>query len=456
MSLFNSTLKFGLSLVTSRPTKKMEKTIKFGLNRNSVRPDGKIGLYSSQFESDISEFFSGETQPMYKLTLDFSILNFIDICTLLNVCSFSQAYLNSRRDNELFFMLPEDRSTLSFLAQWGFKEALECATKKKFENLVINHKNIEEFFVTDCTSYFNVLENIFANEALNNSHKKLLTEKDNIYHKGTCNFFGIKNFHLPKASETDKQKNILHDEVNRWQQNDIRSLIYNVIEKNEHKDYDGYVSSRVIAESISNALSHPQGELFQTVSRFYKPAQTQTGKHEFSLAFWDDGKSMIETLKEAYKEFSDIKAKLREDTIYPKFKVTITPLNGDKIEFDYDSNPVTQEDFVKEHFYKYSSVYKDPYYFLATFLPGVTSKVLIPSPNRGYGLYELFMAVLECFNGKLIARTGDYRLVMTRLEKYKYNVNIKEKSRPFDKCFNGNFISIHLPIVQKAIKRYSD
>ena len=248
----------------------------------------------------------------------------------------------------------------------------------------------------------------------------------------------------------------MQNEVHRWQHNDIETVISNVIEKTDKGSYVGYVSTRIILESVSNALAHPNGSLFQIASRFSKPHKTPEGKNEFAIVFWDNGISMIQTLSDAHNTLKkNIKANLKTGTIFPKFNLNIKPIDTNEAKKVFIDVDLLKEDFQENYFEKYQSVYGEPFIFLATFFPGISSKADEKKENSGYGLYELFMAVIESFNGKVIARSGNYRLVMKKASSNKpftYDVDIKERPAIISgKPFKGNLLSIVLPIHERNL-----
>jgi len=432
-------------------------------------------LFSNEFESAIADAFQEqEGQKIDKVTLDFTDLIYVDVVTLPNISSFVQSFLEDK-SKTVKIKLPNNPKVLTFLKTWDFTDSFFYSTKKERELkdcLDDASHDLSKLFFSNSEEDVSVLDEFTGNclddQNLNELLKGLITkhnpygslENSNAFERYNRwkNFFGVFSFDVLKKNNGDdisQNKSIVFEERKRWQQiNEIESILDNVLKDRNGKECKGYIPNKVIWECVSNALRHPEGDLIQTTSRFInKKSRPFLKSNHFTLAFWDNGESMIETLRRAYQDTGNIKANLPERIHYPIFEVSTDEFNSISV----DTKILPGEFYLKNDSYDY-------YWFLSTFFPGVTRD---PNPDGsfanqssegtifkypGMGLYLLLKTVVDTFNGTIIVRTGNYRLRISASTKSgcHYKADIKKVKSFSSKGFKGNLLSIHLPLYEKS------
>lgn len=205
-----------------------------------------------------------------------------------------------------------------------------------------------------------------------------------------------------------------------------------------------HVMSRIVFEAMTNALRHAGAESIQ-VSSFIR--STGPASAAFTIAFWDDGLPMWQTLQSAASSGRPISRQ-----------------SGARLNSDYDvrcdndalngvvrSSQVPDRTAPVEHF------------MLAALFPGVSSdlsgtserydsRLISEEPElarAGMGLYALTRSAAHMFGGTVSFRTS--RLFMNvkaggRLgDQYNYRVKIVgDPARP--DFFTGNLITVRLPL----------
>ena len=439
-------------------------------------------LYAGQFERAITkEFKNHGSCNIDKVILDFRGLDYIDVVTLPNISSFVQSFLGidkTKHDSqkEIGIRLPDNKQVLMFLKLWDFADSFYHSTKCKrkladcLEKEGENDDNIA-LFLSEANDYSAVeeypdesREDKNVNQLINgliasyNPYKEL--DKATAYqnYNKPKNFFGVYSFDLRKSQDQqsaslEENRNIVLQERKRWdREGKIKAVLDNVLKDKNGKSCEGYIPNRIIWECISNALRHPDGDLIQTASRFInKKNLRHYNTNHFTLVFWDNGQSMIDTLRDAYHDTSKIKALLPPRIIHPIFEVDTDEYSS--IRVNTRILPGEFKTFENEH---------DYYWFLATFFPGVTKdpeqKTREGYKNQniedvpmfkypGMGLYLLLKTVVDNFGGTINVRTSNYKLKITASTnaEFNYKADIK-KVESFKNTFRGNLLSIHLPL----------
>jgi len=370
-----------------------------------------------------------KTQALQAATLhlDFSKTEYFDVPALLQIIS----VLTQRRRSglETSMALPQKQNARDFLRVWEFGEAIEKAT-----GVVLKEVFSENDVSCLSGDREHALLRYLVASKYEGSLQRLLSRK----------FFSILTFF---AKRTPVNKRMALDESERWQQALIRAVL------DRHLGHaDDYVGSRIVYEACTNALRHPGAKIIQTASSFLvfgkSAAARSTGY--LTISFWDDGSSMVETLRDAIKAGKTVQA-LRVPALYADYKVSVHRYSGAK-----DSEQTIRSDAVPDRHTP------DELLLVATTFPGITRDALgldrPPNPSLqrskpewdapGMGLYVLLNTAVDIFGGRVTFRTKDLRLTVSRSEG---NTNVRHKAKvtkygnEFPQ-FLGNMVTIRLPI----------
>ena len=173
-----------------------------------------------------------------------------------------------------------------------------------------------------------------------------------------------------------------------------------------------------------------------------------------TICFWDDGESVVDTLKEAIIEHKTIRS-MDTPELYANYELTVQGEDGKKSEplvvrSDFVPNEKTQDELV----------------LLAATFPGITRDVtgaghivdpdVLKKDHRlglpGMGLYVLTSEVVEVYGGTVSFRTKNYFLNIKGWEggtSDKTGVQYMAKVRKYGEWlppFQGNMVTIRLPL----------
>jgi len=425
---------------------------------------------SSVFEESITKAF--ETIPtgeIKAICFDLKNVDFIDFLVIINMSAFCQSIRHDNPACIFKFIWPDSQSVFTFLKIWNFKDAIENAINLDPSKDLENGR--KSFLQKESTEedVYKIVNATFPNTLINNKVKDLI-----LYQK----FFSVLSFKLDSSVPSSTNENsrrveysledsnslkilpnyqVLEDILHDWREQGIKEVLENVFKDADGNHLDDYVPNKVIFELITNALRHPNGTLLQTSSFFQsKEKNTHITSDHFKIAVWDNGKSMIEVLRDAYIDTKNITTSVPNEIRFPIFHLNLhepnKKLNDDRLKVD--SRIVPNEGFLsKIGYWNY-----DYYWLLSTFFPGVTSDPKGKSitlredtrakyRNRGMGLYVLLHTVVNIFNGKIVVRTGRYNMVIKQNSSKANNYDVDIKRRP--EClplFSGNLIAVHLPL----------
>ncbi len=420
-------------------------------------------IYPSDFEACLETSLVGvKLNEIEKLTIDFRDINYLDIVSALNISAFIQQVVKINLDVKTSIYLPTNEKVLFFFKQWRLDEGFAKAAKVDFfidlltEEYKESYKEYCSKIESEKVSYSESYGNISDLNEINAKYHNLCTSK----------FFGIRSFDIMNANNRAIDTGIINDEVARWDMGDIKEVLNFTLRDIDGHRKEGYIPSNVIFECLTNSLRHPNGDMLQVASRHIGPNVLRNENMPyFTMAFWDNGTSMIDVLKEGYSEHNTVRAELpsHENISYPHFQVRL-----------YENSKFLMETWVDSQIgpdQKYMNEYFEYYWFLAAFFPGVSSdprgltrlenKDMKPTQSSdssvynhpGMGLYLLLNTVVDIFNGKILVRSGNFLLSIQKPsekkgKRYAYSAQVKRLNGAIPK-FNGNLIAIHLPLWKK-------
>lgn len=377
-------------------------------------------------EKYLEMFFESNRDPEY-LLIDLKKCKYIEVPSLLWLLSTLQ-YRNLHSYTTQI-NLPNNKIVRDFLRVWRFPEAVQDITGKSFFN----------FSTEESHKYFGEIKNFYdltyGGTILQNGMNRLLSDR----------FFSCTVFHTSKF--ISKEQDVL-SESDRFNTQLVTSVL-----SRQLKGPVSYVASRIIFESIMNAIRHPSAKHFVIASladglRGFK----SKSKRKFTITIWDDGKSMIKTIRDALINKKEIRARCDQVLLNYSFQVIYEDSEGKKSEpeiINSSYTPILGD--------------TDERIFFSTILPGITCDVegtghqvhptlkndqpFFSSP--GMGLHILQNAVVDVFGGELAFRSDRYFMNIKksgiREEKFQYKVKIKSFPSTCPK-FLGNMLTIRLPM----------
>jgi len=368
------------------------------------------------------------SESIESLELDFSSSEYIEVVSLVFIIALVAN--RAKRGLHTKIRLPLRKKTRDFLRVWQFPDAIRRATRIPFAELVCKEdlRYFGENLSEDQTEYLPT--------TFDRAIGRLLSDR----------FFAIQTLALdPSFSGLQ----LVLAESNRWENRLVKSVLSKHLSGPE-----GYLASRIVFESMTNAIRHSAARIIQTASRFAASGEDQGGSvGQFTVIYWDDGQSMIETLKSAIRGGKTIRSEAVPPAVF-SYRV-IEELSDQKRTEKLFHSTFTPDSSAEDHLLLF-----------ATILPGITRDVEgknllvhrrlkddMPSyTGPGMGLYVLVNTVVDVFGGSLSFRTGEYfmniKKAFARDREAKYRVKIKS----YDKIvpsFLGNMLTIRLPISQE-------
>ncbi len=421
---------------------------------------------SSLVDSELARYYDS-TDEQVQLLFDLKGAEYLDIAALLNCI----AVMVQREEMGLrnFIGYPQSKKVRDFLQLWRFREAVEAAVRKPFDELILPE---DKYYLSDTqTSYRGVGDGITALEYDPDWDASRATKR---------NFFEFTTF------TSNDRSPILPDgplaaaarmESKRWANVLIREVLR---EKLGHGTTRDDVARVIVYEAISNAIKHPKAQTIQTVSKFNQNKQEQISldtntnyhgketnkrksKGNLRICVWDDGEIIANTLADPLKNGKSVRVMKLPSYMSDRIFVQLRDFNGtvqNKAVYDQSEDPTTQS--------------IEAQLLLSSLYPGISRTASDPIPATepfedmpdetiapflnwapGMGLYSLLRTVLDQFQGDLLIRSGNHRLsieVAHDAVRRQYNARYKCKITKYpDKFppFKGNLLVIQLPIVGK-------
>lgn len=399
-------------------------------------------------EASVNKTFLECSDEPSILTLDFSESTYIEIAslqyTIALVCRRKKAGLETR------MKLPggtdgfRPRSTLR---RWNYPAAIRLAAKIRFEDFVVESDH--QYFQGN------------GGDLVANPYAKLeetydLPSGQVTFTRDSHRFFEFVTWDVEKYLEA---KRLVIDAYEAWDVDAVRAVLNrNLQGPRQSSPSDGgtgtsdvYLASRVFYEAMTNAVRHPGARVIQTSSHL--DTQSKTKQH-FTIVFWDDGKSMLRTMKEAIDSQKNIRRP------YPKhfdtsFELTRVDEKGNKSPPEVVNSCDTPE-----------SSQDEERLLLATLYPGTTCNIdglghhsLLEESigadaglgEPGMGLFVLISTAIDMFGGSVAFRTDRYFMNVKAKHASdvpnspRYSVKIQRFPSAVP-AFLGNMVTVRLPL----------
>lgn len=362
------------------------------------------------------------------LIIDLSAVAWIDVPALMHIL----AVVRDRIDSILpvSIRLPQDRRVRDFMRVWEFSDAFRTVVGSTLYSLV--DPRDRHFFGEGQESF-----EYFAGNARAQGEMLRALERSS--------FFGFRAF---GNLSSRFQGLMIQDACNLW--ND--PVILRVL-KRHLRGPEGDISRVVIYESLANARQHPDAETVCIASRFDWGSPKQGARRSYlTICVWDDGQSILSTLKHCLEEGLSIRSQSSFATPVQHFR-TLHSDAAEPIFIPTDFTPTIKAD--------------DWMIVLSSFLPGITRKgaaLVEPVPEYGdwtaasaresaepgIGLYTLLRSVVDSFGGRLFVRTGNCFLAIKKNAipnslGARYQVKIWQYPSQYP-TFRGNMLTVQLPL----------
>jgi hypothetical protein len=377
-------------------------------------------------EDGLDQAFRESGPTPHGLVIDAAAVRFLEVPCLPRFLS-----LMADRHSlgfETHLRLPRLKDVRDFLRIWQFPAAVKDVLGLPFRYVVVD----------DDAHYFG--------ENLDFSTVKYsgLVSADGLERRIPSNYFALTTFRTEELRSVDR---FLNEQAKRWEE----PLIESVLEKHLSGPH-GYVASRIVFESLLNALRHPQARIIQATSAFQQ-ATMNARKRYLTIVFWDNGESMVDTLHSALREGKAIRSRDLPE-LHSDYELIVAN-EDDQIE----STKIIRSDALP------TAATPPEELLLATLFPGVTRDVsgtgrvhyktsdLKPELSLpGMGLYVLTNAVVDVFGGSVAFRTASLFMNVRRRHPGRsrgtsrsYRVKIRRYGSWLP-SFHGNMITIRLPL----------
>ncbi|MBI4650992.1 hypothetical protein HY745_06870 [Candidatus Desantisbacteria bacterium] len=370
----------------------------------------KIKISSSavvgNIESNFADYFS-ENKFNQSWQIDLSTVDFIEIASMVYLAQL--IYRRYKQNIETKIILPISSSVLIILHTWRFFEIIEDLTNIKILNFIdgefekFSEVKIEiggKTFHKDINKdYF---EKYYSDKSINELIKK--------------GFFSL--ICLPFKTMEEKEFALKNQRI-QW---NADKLISDVLEKNLllNVEVGNILANTIIYECLTNAAHHPQSD-YLVIGSFFdlkKTSKKENVIYYFTIVIWDNGNSIIKTLKDSIDNGKNIRAEksfllAKTHSLTSWIKLTrnyISTSNNNFLYYDFIPDKKTDKDEI----------------FVSSFFPGIsrdpnreqnlsfennsTNKEAIEKHDPGLGLTYLLNAVIEKLNGNLSVRTNEYFL----------------------------------------------
>lgn len=393
-----------------------------------IPADGTIG----SVEAAVDRFFRNISDIPVYLELDLSACEYIEVPSLIYFISFIKNRLNN--GFYTYLRIPISETVRDFLRVWEFPRAIRQATGIPF------HKFVRE----EDLHYFGERKDLaaikYSGWILDRHVDRLLSDR----------FFAITTFPITR---TTSYARLVVDETKRWEEQLVKAVLTKHL-----RGPEGYFANRVIFESLTNALRHPSASIIQTASRFdarYEASSQNAGSRYFTMVFWDDGESIITTLKRAIDSGLKVRSADVPD-LYVDYRITVESAEGEK-----------EDPYLIPSSYLPDSNTNNELLLLSATFPGITRDVVgighVPPAQLGeaekslslpgMGLYVLTNCVIDIFGGSIAFRTQEFFMNIKRAsakhQKSGDPAHYHVKIRRFNErtpSFLGNMLTIRLPL----------
>lgn len=424
-------------------------------------------------EIDFENYFKTNSfsSPLF---IDLSSISYIEIASMVYLAQLIQKRECDERKLQTKIILPESDNVMVTLHTWRFFEIIEELTQKHISNFI--EGEFEKFRelkleIEDKTYYKDINNDYFDKYYTDIGIQRLIK-------KG---FFSL--VCIPFKTEKEKRLAVKSQRL-QWRTD---RLISDVLERNllHQIELGNLLANTIIYECLTNAARHPKskdlviGSFFQSkkiIEEYGKKIQ----EIDFTIVLWENGMSIIDTLKEAILVGENIRS---QESFELAKNSGLT--SWFKLKKEYSSispNTSLYYDFIPDKETVSKNIVDDEV-LVASFFPGISrdpqrkqpmfekdgsiqeSENFVPdeieeSYGPGLGLTFLLDAVVGRLDGTLSVRTNEYflnikkgnRIVRNEFNKIKtknvdsvYQAKLI-KSNINENAFVGNMITIRIPL----------
>lgn len=363
-----------------------------------------------------------------------------------------------REGRQLLLNLPHDKKVRDFLRSWRFPDAVFAQTGRHFRSFTT--KESHKYFGENPTQRTNAP---FAKHRLDSAGKQLVEVNEGYYIP----------FQVYAREEHPFNDSLALAECASW----CGPFIWEVLTKLLNKDPD-QLARHIVFEALVNAVRHPNASRIVGVSQIGRRiakndvatdtsnedlstgrSAKKTSPSHFTMIWWDDGESIIDTLRKPLSKGMPI----RSVAIAKKrvFDVKISSFDGEtidkiRVETDMDLRGDTQEELL----------------LLSSVFPGVTRDPLAEAavapasisttPESSYsggqpgmGLYLLVNAAVDLYGGEVSFRSKNYFMnikgstvrIKGSMTRGKGPYKVKIKKLLSSQAIPGNMVTVRMPLV---------
>lgn len=378
------------------------------------------------------------------LCIDLQDARWIDVSALLHIIAVTA---DRHRTSQLITRLriPQDKRLRDFLRVWQFPQAFTTATGLRFHEVV----------PSEDLTYFGEVQDTYDLHG-----RPITTLGRDVHVLESTRFFGFQCYNVT----SDRSKDVMIQQAcSHWS----NSLVLSVLSRHLFgRSLD--VSRVTIYESLLNAAQHANATRVCLVSKLDQPNAGQASGSQGStqgsltISVWDDGLSIIDTLRTRLNDGLPIRAPVRPvSLLLTKFMLQEVP--------DATVSATLSAEFTP------SATCTNPQLLLSSLFPGITRKAAANQGQEshstesirltqsrtggdpGMGLYALIQAAIKSFRGSVAIRSSRYFMNVrspTSNEQSKLGIDYVAKITTLPDhlpAFCGNMLTIRLPL--RGIRR---
>jgi hypothetical protein len=424
--------------------------MKTEMNENTVIKFEKYCFILSM-EDSIRNYCNGDTNAD-SLVFDMRDITYIDIQSIVFLIAFIDKQHSESK--KIKIELPESKNIRNIIRYFRLPSVLFSLTGQKFQDLV----------TMESLKYFG------ENPNLKGDYRSFQLRKysNNISFADAIADNDIRTYSELYSFGTDPDKSYAYEKLLAdWNCVAMKAFLKKFLESLD-TNKERLVPNRIIFECITNSQRHSKADKLMVSFIVVKADKKDIKKDIFHISFWDNGDSIIKTLKDTiYKKnpiinddiLKDVKLKSIQASYYVKyenntFDKTIVNSDADLTEILHDDGLILLLSF-------FPGISEDPkglnQFIVNPDLEGEDT----PLKNPGMGLTILLNAVIDLLGGEVSVRAENYFINIKKPDKYankKYETEpvkhskyyeVKIDKRGEDIPFNGNMLTIRLPLKEE-------
>ncbi|MDR1341453.1 MAG: hypothetical protein LBK58_15585 [Prevotellaceae bacterium] len=364
--------------------------------------------------------------------------------------------------------IPEDENKRNSIRYFRLPSIIANLTGKKFRDIITE----------DSLKYFGENINLKRNcqESLRTQkYENFDTLADALKTKDICVFCESMPFKddFEKICAVEKLHSI-------WTDAEMRAFLKRHLDSPDYNK-ERFVSNRIIYECATNSQRHSEANKLLVAAVVKKTEIMDNNdcyKYTLDIYFWDNGKSIIETLKNAHGKGQPIRNNMgfHKDirNFHASYSIKYENSPFDKIIINSDVPDETPANESESGISMQNILNDDGLILLSSFFPGVSEDPRgsshkenpefkqgdSPLKYPGMGLTTLLNAAIDLLDGQVSVRAGDYFLNIKKLEDsfseklkkiedakykkyYQAEINKIEDKSP---QLNGNMLIVSLPL----------